>query len=274
MMKYMERVVFGGLVLLMLPLSGFACSTGQWDATSGSVVVGNPADVPAVVRISEFCGMQITAPNTGHVQDNSPDGHTQFIARFYVRPNITGSGNADLFVAYSAENGTGQLVKVSYDGTNFDFHAAGAALKSTAAAANQWHLVEIEYNSAGTTRYWVNEDAGSVAPTDTYASATGAVSSVRMGLPNGGTGFTGLAQFDAYESHSTTPVGPLLIGDANKSGGITPTDLTRVKNEILKSSPTPEDELTWLSPGQPDCNRSGSVTPTDLTCIKNIILGN
>jgi hypothetical protein len=273
MKKYMEGVVFGCLALLV-PVSGFACSMAQWDANSGAVIVGNPDSAPAVPRVSEFCGLQVTAPNTGHVQDNSPDGHTQFIARFYVRPNLAGSGAADLFVAYSDEAGASPLVKVSYDGANLDFHAAAGVLATAPAAPNLWHLVEIEYNSTGTTHFWVDANAATDPQTGQYASATGAVSSVRLGLPNGGTGFTGPAQFDAYESHSTTPVGTLVIGDANKSGGITPTDLTRVKNEILKNSPTPADETTWLSPGQPDCNRTGSVTPTDLTCIKNIILGN
>lgn len=263
-MKYMERVVFGGLVLLMLPVSGFACSTGQWDATSGSVIVGSPQTNPAVPRFSELCGLQITAPNTGHVQDNSPDGHTQFIARFYVRPNIAGSGNADLFVAYSAENGTGQLVKVSYDGTNFDFHSTGAVLASSAvAASNLWHLVEIEYNSAGTTRFWVNADAASAPQSGSFASATGAVSSVRLGLPNGGTGFTGSAQFDAYESHSTTPVGVLLNGDATGNAVLTSGDAFRVLSEIAVGG--------TLSPGQPDCSRNGTITSGDAFCILNLI---
>ena len=161
MMKYMERVMFGGLVLLVLPVSGFACSMDAWDTPVGvgSIIVGSPQTNPAVPRFSELCGMQVTAPNAGYVQDNSPDGHTLFIARFYVRPNLSGSGNADLFVAYSAENGTGPLVKVSYDGTNLDFHAAAGPVAGFAAAPNLWHLVEIEYNSAGQTRYWVNADA-------------------------------------------------------------------------------------------------------------------
>ncbi len=264
-MKNMDRVLLGCLALF-LPASGFACSMGAWDTPTGvgAVIVGSPKTNPPVPRVSEFCGLQITAPSSGHVQDNSPDGHTLFIARFYVRPNLTGTGQAELFVAYSDEAGASPLVKVSYDGANLDFHAAAGPLATVAATKTLWHLVEIEYTSAGNTRYWVNANAVNAAPTGTYTSATGAVSSVRLGLPGGGTGFTGVAQFDAYESHSTTPVGPLLIGDANGSGGVSIGDYGAVKRDILLD----------LQVGQPDCNLSGSVSIADYACVKQKILGN
>src|SRR5690606_5979081 len=168
-------------------------------------------------------------------------GHTTFIARFYVRPNLTGNGQADLFAAYGDESGGSQRLKVSYDGANLDFHAAGAQAGTAAAASNLWHLVEIEYTSEGTTRFWVNADASSDDPTGTYPSATGAVSSVRLGLLATPTNLTGAPQFDAYESHSTTPVGPLLNGDSNGNGSITISDVTRIGSELNGS----------LSPGQP-----------------------
>ncbi len=257
MKKIMERVLLGGLILLA-PASGFACSMDQWDLNTGATaIVGSPQTSPAVPRFSEACGLQVTTPTVGYVQDNSPDGHTTFIARFYVRPNLTGSGQADLFAAYGDESGGSQRLKVSYDGANLDFHADGAQAGTAAAASNLWHLVEIEYNSAGTTRFWVNADASSDDPTGTYPSATGAVSSVRLGVLAAPTNLTGAPQYDAYESHSTTPVGALLNGDANGNGSITISDVTRIGSELNGS----------LSPGQPDCNRNGTVSITDVTCI-------
>jgi len=256
MMKYMERVVFGGLVLLMLPISGFACSTGQWDASSGAITTASP---PTITRYSELCAMQAT--NTGHVQDNSPSAHTTFIARFYVRPGFTGTGQADLFVAYSAENGTGQLIKVSYDGANLDFHSStGTQLGTAVATINNWHAVEVKYVSAGTTSFWVNADATTAPPTGTFASATGAVESVRLGLPNGLGGFSAsTSRFDAYESRSTTPVGLLLAGDANGNGAITIADVISAGNELGGT----------LAIGQPDCNAAQGVTIADVICIGN-----
>jgi len=258
-MKYMDRVLFGCLALL-LPISGFACSTAQWTAVSGAVVAESPA-APAASnsapsRVSEQCGLRATG--TGHVQDNSPSAHTTFIARFYVRPQLTGGTAADLFVAYSSETPSGQLLKVSYDGANLDFHSTGTTVLGTApAVAGKWHLVEVEYVSAGNTRFWVNTNATSVVATGTYASATGAVEAVRLGLPGGLGGHTGHANFDAYESHSSTPVGPLLIGDSNGGGTISIADATNAIGELNGT----------LAIGQPDCNESGVVTIADATCI-------
>lgn len=258
-MKRVKEWVFLGSLILLAPASGFACSTAQWDSSSGAITAESPA-APAPAnsnpsRLSELCGLRVT--NTGHVQDNSPDGHTTFIARFYVRPQLTGGSSADLFIAYSSETPSGQLVKVSYDGANLDFHAAGAQAGTAAAAPGLWHLVEVEYVSAGTTSFWVNADAEVAGATGSFASATGAVTAVRLGLPNGLGGHSGYANFDAYESHSTTPVGPLLIGDSNGVGGISIADAT---NAIAELNGT-------LAVGQPDCNSSGVVTIADATCI-------
>lgn len=256
-MNYKERVLFGCLFLL-LPISGFACSMAEWDVPgTGAVTTASPPTMP---RFSELCGMEAT--NTGYVQDNSPSTHSKFIARFYVRPNLTGSGQADLFVAYGAEDGTLPRIKVGYDGTNLNFLTGADVVKGTVEAEkNKWHLVEIEYNSGGTSKYWVNVDAAADAVTGSFTSATGTVESVRLGLPNGRTGFTGAVQFDSYESHSTTPVGPLLNGDANGNGSITISDVTRIGAELNGS----------LSPGQPDCNRNGTITISDVTCIGGLL---
>jgi len=265
-MKNMDRVLFGCLALL-LPISGFACSTAQWTSNSGAVVVGSPQTNPAVPRYSELCGMQITAPNSGYVQDNSPDAHTQFIARFYVRPNIAGTGEVDLFVAYGAENGTLPRLKVSYNAATaaLGFHTSSTLAATTPAAAGLWHLVEVEYNSAGDTRFWVNSNAISASPIDTYPNASGVIESVRLGFPNAATGYTGTAQFDSYESHSSTPVGPLLLGDSNGNLSVNVFDMISIQNEILGTN---------LAVGQPDCNRQGTVNVFDMICVQNIILGN
>src|SRR5688572_32481987 len=148
MKKFMERVCLGCFILLV-PVSGFACSMDQWTSQSGAVSAASP---PTLARVSEFFAMQAT--NTGHVQDNSPSAHTTFIARFYVRSTLTGSGQADVFVAYDNDTPGNQLVKVSYDGANLDFHStSGTVLGTAPAASGSWHLVEVEYNSAGNTRF-------------------------------------------------------------------------------------------------------------------------
>jgi len=108
-------------------------------------------------------------------------------------------------------------------------------------------------------------------PNDTDDNETGStgagtasfVGMVRLGAPVSFGDATKIT-YDSYEAHRSTPIEPLLIGDANLSGSISGFDLVVTKNEILNKS---------LATGQPDCNSSGAVSGFDLVCIKNIILG-
>jgi hypothetical protein len=261
----MERVIFGCLMVFGFLPRAMACTTDSWNGGASGLVTANSP--PSVARVSEFCGLRLTG--TGHVQDNNPDAHTQFIARFYVlRPQLSGSGQADLFIAYANETPSSPLFDVSFDGSNFDFDASGAGGGTgTTAAQSGWNLIEIEYNSGGTFSFWVNSNATVDPATGSFAAGSGAVEAVRLGLPNGLGGFSGgSVSFDVYESHASTPVGPQpFIGDANGSGTINVFDMVSQQNEILGNA---------LAPGQPDCNLNGSVNIFDMVCVQNIILGN
>jgi hypothetical protein len=143
---------------LTLSGSALACSTDGWDSESGMVAVGQPfgatpPDINGVARFEEFCAL--VAAGTGYVQTNAPS-HSEVTNRFYVWADVSGTGDADILVGYSAENGTGELFSIAYDGTNFDFASSGGS--DSAAAADGWNLIEYHWN--GTTfEYWVNADA-------------------------------------------------------------------------------------------------------------------
>ncbi|MEJ8566606.1 dockerin type I domain-containing protein [Elongatibacter sediminis] len=202
--------------------------------------------------------------NTGHVQDNSPS-HSAMIARFYVLPQLTGSGDADIFVAYSNEAPSGVLFDISFDGTNFNFDAGGAGgASASAAAVTGWNLIEVKFNSGGNFEYWVNVDATTDPATGSFSSGSGTIEAVRMGLPNGLGGFSGgKVSYDSYESHASTPVGSLLIGDANADETVNVLDYSSVQQDILGN----------LQSGQPDCNLDGSVNVLDYGCVQSVILG-
>jgi hypothetical protein len=261
----MERVIFGCLMVFGFLPRAMACTTDSWNGGASGLVTANSP--PSVARVSEFCGLRLTG--TGHVQDNNPDAHTQFIARFYVLPQLSGSGQADLFIAYANETPSSPLFDVSFNGSNFVFDASGAGGGSASAPAQAgWNLVEVDYNSpANTFSFWVNANATVDPATGSFASGSGAVEAVRLGLPNGLGGFSGgSVSFDVYESHASTPVGPQpFIGDANGSETINVFDMVSQQNEILGNA---------LAPGQPDCNLNGSVNIFDMVCVQNIILGN
>ena len=263
MKRNMDRALFGSVILLGLGLgvNAEACSTDGWaGGASGSYVADSP---PAIARYSELCALSVT--DTAHVQSNFASD-TRYRARFYVLDSLTGAGTVDIFEAYSDESGASPLFKISFDGSQFTFDATDASGGSTTIASkNGWNLIEFDWNSGGNFDLWVNADAATDAASGTVAAGSGTVESVRLGAPNGFSQ-TGRLNFDAFESHRTTPVRPLLVGDANGNQSVNIFDMIGIQNEILNPA-------TNLAAGQPDCNENGSVNVFDMICVQNIILG-
>jgi hypothetical protein len=264
-MKNMDRVIVGGLLVLGMSfgLSAQACSTDGWDGGAINTIAGSPP--PPFSRYSELCAMKVSS--TGHVQSTLASD-TQYIGRFYVFPDVGGSGEVDLLLAYSDDAATSPLFTISFDGSNFNFDATDATgTTGSAPAKSGWNLVEFEYNAGGNFNVWVNAewtfpDGPYVTdPTDTFASGSGTVESVRLGAPNGMGGFTGDIYLDAYESHRTTNVGALIKGDANKDGFVNTGDIGTVITEFFAAG---------LATGTPDCNEDGLVNTGDIGCVITI----
>lgn len=236
-----------------IALSGtaLACSTDGWNSVSGMVDVGQPfgatgGDIDGVARFEEFCAL--VAGGTGHVQTNSPS-HSEVTNRFYVWPDVdAGAGDADVLVGYSAEDGSGELFSIAYDGTNFVFTTGGGS--DSAPAADGWNLIEYHWDGA-TFDYWLNADATTDAATGSFSGGGAAtLESVRLGLPGGTGGFNGAFNFDSFEMHNTTAIGPLLHCDANGDGVLSVDDILRQIDEVFTSP-------SILAAGVPDCDLSG-----------------
>ncbi|HMB61005.1 MAG TPA: hypothetical protein VKN35_13925 [Xanthomonadales bacterium] len=263
-MNFKDGVIFGSVLAcgMIFGSTAFACSTDGWNGgvigLDTTLFVGSPVGTsPAFPRYSEFCAMQVTGD--GSVRDLSPD-HDRIRARFYVLSNLSGTGNAVLFRAYADETDTTTLFEIRRNDGNlvFDTSAAGGASTSVASPGG-WVAIEFDWDSVGgTMNFWVNADP-SGAVTGSVASGSGTVSSARLGLVGGLGGFSGNAIFDAYEAHSTTPVGLLLVGDANGNGTVNSTDVSAVLIETEIGGA--------LAPGQPDCNANGVVNSTDVSCV-------
>jgi len=271
-MKYMDGVIVGCLLLCGFGASPLAqaCTTDGWSDVTGlstTLFVGQPSGTPNTMpRFSELCAMRVTG--TGSVRDLSPD-HTRIRARFYVLFSqlTNATGTAVLLRAYPNETDTSPLFEIRRNNGNLiaDTTGAGGAASTPFAAPAGWVAIEFDWQSGGTMSVWVNANAATAPATFTVASGSGTVSSVRMGAIAGLGGFTGALVFDAYEAHSTTPVGLLLAGDANPDEEINVFDFGFIRNEILGNS---------LATGQPDCNKDGDINVFDFGCIRNIILGN
>lgn len=264
-MRNMDYTLFGGIILLGLgfAMDAQACSTAAWVGTSGippNAVAGSP---PAVSRYSEFCALAVTSQ--AHVQDDNASD-TRYRARFYVLDGLTGAGTVDVFEAYSDEAATNALFKVSFNGSQFTFDATDAGGTSTTfASVNGWNLVEFDWDSvAGDFDFWVNADAATAPASGSVDSGTGTVDAVRLGAPNGFAPQTGKLTFDAFESHRTTAVGPLLACDAQGDVDIDINDVLAVVDEVFGNP-------SILAGGQPDCDRNGTVNINDALGIVDIV---
>lgn len=259
-MRSMERVIFGCLMVFGLLPGAMACTTASWPGgTTGLDTTVFAASPPDFSRYSELCALRVIG--TGSVKDTNPE-HERIRLRFYLLSQLTGSGNAVLFRAYADETDTSSLFEVRRNDGNlvFDTTAAGGASQNVAAPSG-WVAIELDWDSGGSMDVWVNTDAATALPTTTLNAGTGTVEAVRLGLVAGLGGFGGGVIFDAYESHATTPVGLLLVGDANGNGSITIADAVTILNELNGT----------LSAGQPDCNLNGAITIADAVCALNAL---
>jgi hypothetical protein len=263
-MKNMDRVIFGSVLLIGLGfgLNAQACTTAGWLGGfvdgGGSAVVGSP---PAISRLQEFCALKVTGQS--HVQSDWAND-ARYIGRFYLFDGLQGTGGLTIFRAFSAEDGTGALFHINFDGSQFTFDTsdAGGELSAGVASIGGWNLVEFDWDSVGgTMKYWVNADASADPETGSINAGAGTVDSVQLGAPTGMGNHTGMMIFDTFESHRTTPVGAVLVGDANNDGNINSGDIIGVINEFFSAEN--------LAIGAPDCNGDGNVNSGDIICIIN-----
>jgi hypothetical protein len=277
-MKYMDRVIFGSLLLIGLAFSTAAtaaCSAGEWfyqgANLTGDSKVGAPDDAALPTsRYSEFCSLAVS--NSSFVQSNfASDSH--YFGRFYVFPKeVSGDGTADLFVAYTNEAAapSDTLFKVSFDGADAIF-TFGAEDPVNETLPTGWSLIEFEYDDVGNVfNFWVNSVwdhmdldypdgvTGSIPLPDVES---GVVEAVTLGAPNGLDTLTGTLYFDAYEAHRTTNIGALIVGDANADGSVDTGDIGSVITEFFDAG---------LASGTPDCNEDGFVNTGDIGCVITI----
>jgi hypothetical protein len=257
-MKTVNRVIYTSILIVgtLTASTAMACTTDAWNGgVSGSPLAGSPTTVS---RVSGICAMKLS--EAGSVKDISPANESTAIMRFYVRAQLS-AGTPVIFEAFSDDGASSSLLTVSFDGANFVFDA-GLGASQNVPGKSGWNLVELAWTGGSAMDYWVNADSTIEAATGSVAAAAGTMESVILGSSDV---YTGTLTFDDYESHRSTPVGGLLMGDSNGNGSINVFDLISIQNDILGNA---------LAVGQPDCNLNGSVNVFDLICVQNIILGN
>jgi hypothetical protein len=200
----------------------------------------------------------------GGVVDNSPTAESTVIIRFYVYSELS-SGDPVVFEAFSADDASGSLLTVNFDGDNFLFNAGGGSDSGPVPGADGWNMIELAWTGGGEMDYWVNTES-SETRTGFVPAGAGAMESVLLG-PSGS--MSGAITFDDYVSHRSTKIGGRLIGDSNNDTEIDVFDMIGTQQEILEQG----GQDAYLNEGQPDCNLSGgSIDVFDMICIQNIIL--
>jgi hypothetical protein len=242
------------LVFSFFSSATFACTIDAWNGgVTGSPLAGSPNDTPDIQRVSGLCAMELSA--AGSVKDTSPVTESTLIARFYVKADLN-SGVPVIFEAFSDNAATSSLITVTFDGSNFVFNAGDGA-SGAIQGESGWNLVELSWISGVGMSFWVNTDS-SEPETGSIAATAGTVESVVLGETSA---LDGTLTLDDYVSHRSTPVGGLLMGDANGSGGLTIADVVALFNELNGT----------LAEGQPDCNMSGGITIADVVCLFNAL---
>ena len=266
--NFLNRTLAAGAVLagaLLASQSALACTLDNWSTSFGSVVAGDPLPPTSlpnqdaeVARYAGFCGMRVTG--SGYVQDNNPGGINRIVARFYVLNDLSAGQVAVIYAGYGDQAGGGERFTVTLDDsgdiTLADSANPGTPVEQTGSATG-WSSVEIDWAEGDSISLSVN---GQSATVQNIGSASGSLSSVRLGNLGGA---TGALNFDAYESRRSTAVGRLVACNAQDSDNdVNILDALAVVNELNEAG---------LSSGTPDCTENGTVDILDVLEIVNII---
>ncbi|AVP96026.1 hypothetical protein C7S18_01935 [Ahniella affigens] len=266
-----------GLAALAGAEMASACSVAAW---TGGAQNSPTAGGPPTAQHSRFqggCSLKSTAVGQT-VTDNTPAGASEgaYRVQFYVKANVTGA-EVDVFNA-KATGGT-NVIRVTYDGTNFRFYANTAASPvSVAATNNRWYQVQLNWargSGTGKMGILVRGNCGTSATCNPVFNDLDSATPAITGLSNNSDGIdtavlgwiagaaTGDITVDAFESRRATAIAR-ICRDANGSGTVTPGDRTAITNELAGT-------VITAAAAAPDCNFDGSVTPGDRTCVTNLL---
>ncbi len=252
------------------------CNTTAWGVglSAGQGVAGTPVpNTPTAAtnpssRYSGRCGL-ISDAAGDFVRDGSPNDEPTYIARFYVRPNVT-TGTAVLFQAIQTGQTT-PTIEVAQTGAVLNLAARGGVSTTTPIVAGRWYAVEANRAASGTVTFTVKGNQFGTTAQETAPAViniTGAadarVDQANLGWISGGSG--GTVETDAFESRRTQTIGRLCRGDANNDTFPGVQDRVQIVNEILGSA---------LALGQPDVNEDGFVGVADrVQIVSRITAGN
>lgn len=247
-----------------------ACSTAAWTGAATTATSGEPTTA-GFARYSGRCSLRSTAA-TQFVVDNSPNGaETTFKARWYTFTGELAGPEADIFQAQNTA--AANIIRVTYDGSQFKFYVNGTANTATVAAvANKYYGIEVRWAAAGTFTALVKGAGAAAATSVTISGFTGGtIDTARLGWISGGSLPVGgrAPNFDEYDSRRTSDVGFLCRADANLDGALNIFDRGIINQDINAQAGVPGQNLAI---GQPDVNEDGVVNVFDRGGMNGLIV--
>lgn len=263
-----SAVLAGSLIALPPAFAQAECTQNNWSQTFGTIDTATPRQ--GVTRYTSFCAAMMSAGTEAWVQDNNPNGIDRIRAQFYVLNDLeAGEGAPLIYAGFGDTDGSNRRfwVRLAPSGlvTLFD-QASGERVQQS--GSSKWLSIQIDWQqgSSGSGSISLSVNGQEPVTKNSLSNASLPLQSVRLGILNLNPTGAGTLNFDAYQSHRTTPI-PLLES-CNPTGtpGVGATDRIQQRNEILGVE-------SFLAAGQPDCNDDGQLNSQDRILLRNKILG-
>lgn len=276
-----SRYSFPLLTASLLAFAGMspsadACTIGGWSSTTGSQGLSTGKPSAEHRRFEGECGLKVSIGSSPrYVEDDSPQSEARYFARFYFFADEMELGGGDwveIFSAYQGESRPSSILGLRLvqepDGRALVMRALdGGRMTETepVPVTGGWTGVELLWQQAsgppnGSAELQVNGRTRARLPG--LDNRTSSIDMARLGAVET-RGAQGSVDFDAFVSHRTTPVGPLVQGDATADELLDSADLVALVNELNDGA---------LAQGQPDCNGDGSIDERDLECLARRIV--
>ena len=182
------------------------------------VLMAQMTQIISDARYSGLSGLRVMiAESPAFVEDSSPDGESRYRARFYVNPSGATLFDGDAFDIFSGNDLDMHRwfrLELARVGSSLVYRLHGLEnglsyqTTTTTAVPNVYHMVELDFSSAGKIDLWVENKP--VLGLSGLNNSQGSIDLIQLGAVDGmDIDSTGHLDFDNFVSNQGEPIGPL-----------------------------------------------------------------